>query len=504
MRWRYLCIAFGLFVSYAWFYQAGGWNQNSRFDLVRAVVEQGTLRIDSYETNTGDKARFDGHTYSDKAPGLAFFAVPAALVVRPWLGQPGSETYVTWLSYAVTLWAASMPTVMAALLLLWAARRLGASESGAVFAALVFGLASPAWAYATLLFGHALATASLVAAWAGALALGAPASARRDLLLGLSVGLAGGWAVVTEHPFAVPAVLVFGLALAQVWEGGWSRRVLVAMPMGAGALLAGAALALHNLAIFGHVLGSGYAHLGNNYVGMRQGFMGVSFPKADALWGITFSSYRGLFFHAPVLVAGLVGWPLLLRQSQARRAGIVALAIALYFLLFNAAYFYWSGGWSHGPRHAAGAIPFLCLPLAWLWTRAGRFGRLVLGGLATLSLGITLVTVSTTAQSPSPVARPLLDLHWPAFRDGDVSLNHESFLESTAHWQKLRGRTVKHDAWNLGEKLGLEGKSSLLPLLALWAALLAAVRWQARGEKSTQALNPRSRARRRAGRGRQR
>ena len=27
-----------LFASYAYFYQAGGWNQNSRFDLVRAVT----------------------------------------------------------------------------------------------------------------------------------------------------------------------------------------------------------------------------------------------------------------------------------------------------------------------------------------------------------------------------------------------------------------------------------------------------------------------------------
>ena len=42
-----------LFVSYAYFYQAGGWNQNSRFDLVRAIVEQRTTRIDGYVENTG-------------------------------------------------------------------------------------------------------------------------------------------------------------------------------------------------------------------------------------------------------------------------------------------------------------------------------------------------------------------------------------------------------------------------------------------------------------------
>jgi len=31
--------ACALLVSYAYFYQAGGWNQNSRFDLAVALVE---------------------------------------------------------------------------------------------------------------------------------------------------------------------------------------------------------------------------------------------------------------------------------------------------------------------------------------------------------------------------------------------------------------------------------------------------------------------------------
>ena len=70
-------LAVTLFISYAYFYQAGGWNQNSRFDLVRAILERGTVRIDAYAQNTGDKATFDGHAYSDKAPGQALASVPA-------------------------------------------------------------------------------------------------------------------------------------------------------------------------------------------------------------------------------------------------------------------------------------------------------------------------------------------------------------------------------------------------------------------------------------------
>ena len=73
-------LALLVFGVYSYFYQAGGWNQNSRFDLTRAIVEQGTLSIDAYEGNTGDKAQREGHWFTDKAPGLSVLAVPAYAV----------------------------------------------------------------------------------------------------------------------------------------------------------------------------------------------------------------------------------------------------------------------------------------------------------------------------------------------------------------------------------------------------------------------------------------
>ena len=78
---RKAAILLGLvtFLSFQYFYEGGGWNQNSRFDLLRAIVERHTLQIDAYHQNTGDKAHFGGHYYSDKAPGLVFLAVPFAL-----------------------------------------------------------------------------------------------------------------------------------------------------------------------------------------------------------------------------------------------------------------------------------------------------------------------------------------------------------------------------------------------------------------------------------------
>ena len=69
-----------LFVASAYFYQDPEWNGNSRLNLTRAIVEQGTFAIDAYHEApgwaTGDKAFFQGHYYSDKAIGASMMAVP--------------------------------------------------------------------------------------------------------------------------------------------------------------------------------------------------------------------------------------------------------------------------------------------------------------------------------------------------------------------------------------------------------------------------------------------
>src|SRR6185503_3693665 len=68
-------LGIALLLSYAYFYEAGGWNQNSRFALVRAVLERHTLQIDAYQLHTGDRALWRGHYYSDKAPGASLVAL---------------------------------------------------------------------------------------------------------------------------------------------------------------------------------------------------------------------------------------------------------------------------------------------------------------------------------------------------------------------------------------------------------------------------------------------
>src|SRR5579863_451851 len=184
------------FLSFSYFYEGGGWNQNSRFDLLRAIVEQHTLQIDAYHENTQYKAHFHGHYYSDKAPGLVFLAVPFALATRPALRiagiDPASPRGEFWLSYLVTAWTVALPTALAGICLYLLALRFGGSSIGAAFGMVVMAVGTPLWAYASLFWAHALVGACLLFAFAAALKLRDERGARADFLWALAAGMAAG------------------------------------------------------------------------------------------------------------------------------------------------------------------------------------------------------------------------------------------------------------------------------------------------------------------------
>jgi hypothetical protein len=167
------------------------------------------------------------------------------------------------------------------------------------------------------------------------------------------------------------------------------------------------------------------------------------------------------------------------------RAALVAALIGVYYILLNASYAYWEGGWSYGPRHASPAIPFLCLGLAALWTVLPRIARWLLAGLTAYGIAVTLVAVSTMPLPPNNIRRPVAELLWPAFRDGDLSLNTQTMASGSAN-PDFRAHTEPKAAFNLGMKMGLDGRASLLPLAAVWvgcAVLLSGPRTARRNRR---------------------
>src|SRR5277367_4475035 len=76
---------FACFVTFAWFHQGGGWNQNSRFAEVRAIVEEGRFAIDDfliYKINPTDPT------------GRRFTRVPLRNAEYEWQGKPYRLSWV--------------------------------------------------------------------------------------------------------------------------------------------------------------------------------------------------------------------------------------------------------------------------------------------------------------------------------------------------------------------------------------------------------------------------
>jgi hypothetical protein len=458
-----------LFASYAYFYQAGGWNQNSRFALVRAILERHTLQIDAYSAHTGDKALWEGHYYSDKAPGASLLALaPVAAargIARAVNVDPEGFPGLAWTSYVAAVATSGVFTLVAALLVMRLSLQWGSSRNAALFAATAYGIASPAWCYATLFMSQGLTAGCLMLAYVAAVDLGpGPVSTVRRRRLSWAVGAWAGLAVLSELQAAVPVCFLVMLALAPARDRGpgevLSRTV-------AGGLIAGAALIAYNALAFGSPLHIGYASE-EGFEQLHTGFFGITYPAWWRIREILAGSYRGLLPLAPLVAATPIGLVLLARTPGRRGQVAVAGAIVAFYLLLNASYYYWEGGWAYGPRQMMPALPFLALGLAPLWDSWGRIGRALLSAGWLWGAALTLVAVSTTPQPPSDIRAPVRELLWPAFRDGDLSLNNQTFVSYAAQGGRLRGNPALHAGWNLGEVAGLHGRLSLLPLGVVW------------------------------------
>lgn len=456
VAWRApaLLIACILFVSYAYFYQGTGWNQNSRFDLTRALLEQRTVRIDSYQLNTGDKAFYQGHYYSDKAPGMALSALPPAWAASAVAHSLSMAKVIAFQLYLSVVFTCSLAIALAAAVLFLLLLKWNISPGAAALAALMFGLGTPMWIYATQFWGHALAAACLVFAFAAADRLRYFPGLGESAALAAIVGLSAGWAVVTEVPAAVPAVMIGVMALIYLQRLG-KRNFLyagAALCLTAGICLA--TILLYQKAAFGSPFRLGYEYVVNYQDTLQQGALGVTYPRWHALLALLFGKRCGLLLFTPILLAAPIGFGLLWRAGAPRVSLCVSAGIALYYLLFNASYLHWQAGASFGPRYLSPGLPFACLFVApvWQWARARL--RAVLAVLVLYGIGVGLVGAASRPVIPESVTFPIREA-LPAFAHGELY--------------------QQGGAWNLGLLAGLHGLMSLAPLALVWA--IAVVLW---------------------------
>lgn len=454
--------------AYAYFYQAGGWNQNSRFDLVRAIVERGTSSIEGYHHNTGDLARKGGVHYCDKAPGASWLGALAYGIVHASAGpeDPGPGFLAT-SAYLTTVLAVGLPSAAGVVALYLLLVALGLRRRSAAPFAVAYGFATLAFPYSTLFYGHQLAASLLLIAFAilvrARQRLRVHGEAPRPAGLVIA-GLVLGVAVVVEYPAALAVLALCAYAARAFGPRRWQCLGWIA----AGGLAPALALTAYHSIVFGGPLQLPYHFSTQPHRG--QGFMGIGVPSGESLWGLSFSRYRGLFYSAPWLLLAVPGAALLMRRRDLRAEGTVVATIALAFFWLNLSLVDWQGGWALGPRYLIPALPFLAIAAAGttLWSFGSRWKRRAAHSAVVIAMAYSaLAMLAGTAvkpEVPSNIERPFDQYVVPHLARGELAVSTQGIHMSAAPPDGPR------QAWNLGHGLGLDGIASLVPLLLFAAA----------------------------------
>jgi hypothetical protein len=441
------------FLSYAYFSSATlGVNTISRIALTANIVQEGKIDLGDYAGITNNMSFSNQKYYSDKAPGMSFLALPVAYLYTRFVHvapisleheEPSPErTKLIVFIYLCSLATSGLITALAAALLFSYIREKTGQLPAALAGALTYGLATPTWGWAASFLGHSAAGALLIGGFILFERL-AEATEKRYWQIA-AAGLTLGLAITVEFTAAVPVAIIFGYAmLVRMRVMNFRSTIPLLAAVGAVVVLCQAPLLIYGTLAFGGPFEIGYSYV-VGFEGMKHGFFGINLPDLTVLYEIVFGTRRGILWLSPVLIFAVAGAVQMLRFGDMRLRGATILGIASFYLLMNAGYSYWQGGWSTGPRHITPMFPFLALALGLQFPDWPARIRAIAAGVLGLSVFISLACVSVTMNSSLDASHPLFELILPAFFKGDIeqSILHKIF--------------------------GVQGPWQLIPLLLIW------------------------------------
>jgi hypothetical protein len=192
-------------------------------------------------------------------------------------------------------------------------------------------------------------------------------------------------------------------------------------------------------------------------------------PSLEALYGITLSPYRGLFFASPVLLFALIGFALMARRSDMRQELWPVAIIVVIFVVAIAAFNGWSGGCAFGARYLTPIVPLLGIPMLAVSRFDFRPLRLLWIAAALLSFAVHFIATATDPMPCPGVRNPIRAYLLPAFFTGRIPEESRKAFP----WYPTRSVDkieLPNDSGNLGELIfGRRKRASLFPIV-VWLA----------------------------------
>ncbi len=335
------------------------WNDSSRFASVESVVERGTLAIgeSSFFNSTSDKVFYDGRFYSDKAPGMAFLAVPIYFLLSMLgLSFSSGTAAIFFLNLIVAFFSALLVFLFHDLL-----RYFVRSSSHRAILSLSLALATGVVVYSGVFISHNVAAFFAFASFYFILKYVRENPSSGNAFL---AGIMGGFAVLVEYTSLILLLFIFAYALLSAKN----RRRLLLMPVAVVPFIL--VILLYNFSVTGDFFVSPYAYLhnwdgspfsaGENVPSVARitlpRFFSMFFfgevPRSEGIYA------RGLFVYSPILLLSLFS----LRRMRARENILLLAAFSFSFFYLTLAEV--TGGCNYVNRYLIPVVPFLMIAVA--------------------------------------------------------------------------------------------------------------------------------------------
>lgn len=422
-----------LLFSFAYFHQGHlAETGNDRQLLLHSLFQFGRMDIDAYHTETVDKAYFQGHYYSSKAPGITFIALPAfalATVILDWCDVP-LDSDAGWLfsSWFMTFFSIGLPVAFCGALTRhwlsgWVPRRSAFCVTLGLF------LGTHVFPYSIMLFSHALVIGLLAfALWVITTSMPDERPVNSAALLNRDVGAGLGCGIVGASEFSA------GIALLAIFTLYCMKDVRRATRFGCAALPPLLLVPLYGWICFNDPLVIGYKYEAN-FPQMQDGLFGLHFPPhMDVVIELLFGTARGLFFWSPIFVLAFFGLPELYRKSPTL-FWLMCLAPVFQVVAIAGKDWDWLAGPSLGPRYLSPMLPFLFVPVALGFRLVPRFG-IVLIVLSMLIMGTGTIIDANPAYGDAGL-NPLTEIHLPKLEIAEYGPNLGALAGLPGHWQIL-------------------------------------------------------------------
>lgn len=375
-----------------------GDNSLTRAFTVQNVVDQNTFSIDTFSRSTGDIAFVNGHYYSDKAPLPTLVAIPFYALFSKVL-VPQDRAHQSKIAIHVgTFFCATLPFFFIVWMIIQEVFSKGVhSKIVPVLLAIFSGFI---YSYASAFWGHMLTAFFLLIVY-------------RCIQNGkyYYAGLAGGAVFACEYMYAI----VIACWVIYFFLDSKKMRSTVEICLGC---IPGIALVMfNNYLITSNPFEMTYKSFATEGFDAIKTNYGFSFPMLKALYGLSFSDYRGLFIYLPILA------PLIFFSYKNKRNGMLFFSLVIFFIVLSSFHF-WHGGWAYGPRYLLPLSVILLYVFVKELVHQKTISKWLIGYLLCFCLLHFLGRITTGNSVPTLVEHPFIERVFPQLCSLDFNPNN--------------------------------------------------------------------------------